>query len=311
VLQEVEWYRVVLDEGIQPQANFIWCFLTPANISQAHWIRNKSSHQFRAAESLKSDRRWCLSGTPIQNRLNDLESLLGFLHFQPFLRTSVFQKYILEPLSKDTPDHAKNLRALLSGLCLRRGGKYLGLSDPTVEEIRVGLTAAERSLYDDTLRRCASDLDDVVSKKSKAKKYAVLFAAITRLRRICNHGVISTSTDTSETECVYCNRSDDENLALEAGDVCDKCGRLLIEETRSPGLRSPLNENTAGTPSQWQGAHGVTQTSLAYQPSTTSNFTAYSSKLLTVAKNLESTPPGSRRLVHRLRKDVQATPNVS
>ncbi|KAI0976950.1 SNF2 family N-terminal domain-containing protein [Xylaria arbuscula] len=62
-LYQMSWYRVVLDE--------------------AHWIRNSTSKQFKATASLDSRSRWCLTGTPIQNKLEDLASLAQFLKLQP------------------------------------------------------------------------------------------------------------------------------------------------------------------------------------------------------------------------------------
>jgi SNF2 family DNA or RNA helicase len=64
ILHSVDWFRVVLDE--------------------AHNIKNKDTKQAQATYALKSENRWCLTGTPIQNKLEDLFSLLHFLKFAPF-----------------------------------------------------------------------------------------------------------------------------------------------------------------------------------------------------------------------------------
>ena len=62
-LQYVNWLRVVLDE--------------------AHKIRSRKTRMFKACNALVSKSRWCLSGTPVQNRLDDLYSLFCFLKLQP------------------------------------------------------------------------------------------------------------------------------------------------------------------------------------------------------------------------------------
>lgn len=58
-LHQLSWHRVILDES--------------------HLITNASSARARAAYSLQSKRRWCVTGTPIQNSSSDLVSLVGFL----------------------------------------------------------------------------------------------------------------------------------------------------------------------------------------------------------------------------------------
>jgi SNF2 family DNA or RNA helicase len=45
----------------------------------AHEIRNCSTKQFQAVHGLTAQHRWCLTGTPIQNSLEDLEALISFL----------------------------------------------------------------------------------------------------------------------------------------------------------------------------------------------------------------------------------------
>jgi DNA repair protein RAD16 len=60
----LEWNRVILDE--------------------AHRIKARSSGTAYAASALKACNRWCLTGTPLQNRLGDLYSMLRFLRWSPW-----------------------------------------------------------------------------------------------------------------------------------------------------------------------------------------------------------------------------------
>lgn len=149
---------------------------------------------------------------------------MKFLHFEPFLRTSVFQRYILEPLSKDTPDRAINLRALLYAICLHRNEKYLNLPEPLYEEINIELEGEERMVYNSILEKCTQGIDDLISTQAKIKKYNILSAATTKPRRLCNHGTLSSpqialsatlpSSADDEPDCDLCGSNDEDELAL-------------------------------------------------------------------------------------------------
>lgn len=236
VLQQISWFRLVLDEG---ETHYVILLEAWLNSPTAHWVRNRTSKQFKAVESLTAERRWCLTGTPIQNRLDDLVSLLRFLHFEPFSHTACFHKYILEPLSRDTPDRCDKLQRLLRGICLRRNETYLGLPEPQYKDIRLSLTHNEQSLYNRILKECRYKIDDLVCSQTKVKKYTVLFTMVMRLRRLCNHGTIPITIQRTippalsfrvdiDSYCDYCNGMGEENMALLNKDqICPECNRCL------------------------------------------------------------------------------------
>lgn len=74
-----QWLRVVLDE--------------------AHNIKSRTTKSAKACYAIESERRWCLTGTPIQNRLEDLHSLLHFLRLEPWGDISYFRSFITVPFS--------------------------------------------------------------------------------------------------------------------------------------------------------------------------------------------------------------------
>ncbi|CZS79304.1 unnamed protein product [Fusarium graminearum] len=222
VLQSVEWFRVVLDE--------------------AHWIRNPSSKQFKAADSLATERRWCLSGTPIQNCINDLVSLLRFFKFEPFSNMDVFRQYILEPLRTENVLGSTNpLQMLLQSVCLRRTEKYLNLPAAHYELITLSLHHDEQNLYSDVFRKHRSELDDLVSSLTKIdkKKATLRFSMISELRRLCNHGTLLEPPNTLDdatlnVSCDYCNAAEKDNMAKLNGDsMCPECQRSLSPSTPS------------------------------------------------------------------------------
>jgi SNF2 family DNA or RNA helicase len=96
------WKRVILDE--------------------AHCIKNTATVASRACCLLQAERRWCVSGTIIQNSLDDVYSLLKFLRHEPWCQPSFWKTAISAPLrSNDTKQQALDrVRRLLTPIMLRR-----------------------------------------------------------------------------------------------------------------------------------------------------------------------------------------------
>ncbi len=61
----------------------------------------------------QAERRWCLSGTPIQNSIDDLYSYMRFLRYEPYARQSAFKTLIKEPLLQQPELGTQRLRAIL------------------------------------------------------------------------------------------------------------------------------------------------------------------------------------------------------
>lgn len=153
-------------------------------------IRHQSTNQFRAIVSLCAERRWCLTGTPIQNRLEDFGSLVKFLHITPFNSNANFRKHITEPLITGHRDCDQNLRRLLGSICLRRTNNLLELADTISETVILDLSVEEEALYSRIIEDSKRAIDDSISSKSVVKAYNGVFQAILRLRLLCNHGTI-------------------------------------------------------------------------------------------------------------------------
>ena len=64
LLHRTQWHRIVLDE--------------------AHKIKARTSNTAKCIYALKSTYKWCLTGTPLQNRIGDLYSLVRFLRMDPY-----------------------------------------------------------------------------------------------------------------------------------------------------------------------------------------------------------------------------------
>lgn len=99
-LARVVWFRVVLDE--------------------AQTIKNHRTQVARACCGLRAKRRWCLSGTPIQNAIDDLYSYFRFLKYDPYSVYKSFCFSIKHPISKNASSGYLKLQAVLKTIMLRR-----------------------------------------------------------------------------------------------------------------------------------------------------------------------------------------------
>lgn len=80
-LHTIKWHRIVLDEGTATQRRKPYSY---ALLPPAHAIKDRSCNTARAVFAMKSSYKWALSGTPLQNRIGELYSLVRFLEVFPY-----------------------------------------------------------------------------------------------------------------------------------------------------------------------------------------------------------------------------------
>lgn len=155
----------------------------------AHYICGQQTRRFCAVSALQAQHRWCLTGTPIQNRLDDLSSLTRFLKI-PYLDNSFsFNNNISKPIKANQAYGLKRLRSLLKSICIRRTAESLAVPEPTVCLRRLNFTDFEREAYEDLVQAHKKAMDEVVSKQNKKRSSQLgLCQAILQLRRFCNTG---------------------------------------------------------------------------------------------------------------------------
>ncbi|GJN12146.1 hypothetical protein PR202_ga30401 [Eleusine coracana subsp. coracana] len=169
------WYRIVLDE--------------------AHTIKSPKAKVAQAAFELTSQCRWCLTGTPLQNDLEDLYSLLCFLHVEPWCNATWWQRLIQKPYEIGDDRGLKLVRAILRPLMLRRtketkdkiGKPILVLPPAQVEVVECEQSEDERDFYEALFRRSKVQFDKFVAQGSVLNNYANILELLLRLRQCCNH----------------------------------------------------------------------------------------------------------------------------
>jgi SWI/SNF-related matrix-associated actin-dependent regulator of chromatin subfamily A3 len=161
----------------------------------AHKIRNRASKTFEAVFKIPAKTRWCLTGTPIQNCLDDYGALLAFVGVSPFMAKDAFDKWIARPVRSKDLDSLPTLRRLVAATCLRRTkathASALGLSRKTEQVELVEMSSNDRQLYEFFKRRSylVADLKNTANGlKRGSVRSANTLVLIGILRLICNHG---------------------------------------------------------------------------------------------------------------------------
>ncbi|KAK1435105.1 hypothetical protein QVD17_00865 [Tagetes erecta] len=186
-LYSVRWFRVVLDE--------------------AHTIKSSKSQISMAAATLVADRRWCLTGTPIQNNLEDLFSLLRFLRIEPWGSWSWWNKLIQKPFEDGDERGLSLVQNILRPIMLRRtksstdkeGRPILVLPPAEMKVIYCEQTEAEKDFYDALFKRSKVKFDQFVEQGRVLHNYASILELLLRLRQCCDHPFLVMSRgDTQE-----------------------------------------------------------------------------------------------------------------
>ncbi|XP_059208866.1 helicase-like transcription factor isoform X2 [Centropristis striata] len=173
-LHGISWLRVVLDEG--------------------HIVRNPNAQMSKAVLGLKAQRRWILSGTPIQNSVKDLWMLLAFLRLKPFDVREWWNRVIQRPVTRGDRAGLQNLQTLVRCITLRRtksskvnGRPLVSLPEKTVSVEQVEMNQSEREEYELARNEGRNTIGRYVSEGTVLKNYADVLAILMRLRQHCCH----------------------------------------------------------------------------------------------------------------------------
>ena len=167
-LKRQPWRRITLDE--------------------AQHIKNANTRQARAARALPAPHRLALTGTPVENRLEELRSILDFAAPSLLGKASQFHARFAIPIERERDENAiTRLRTVTSPFVLRRVKTDPAVISDLPEKIemtvRANLTVEQAALYQ-------AVVDDMVTKLKDAKgmsRRGAVLGALTRLKQVCNH----------------------------------------------------------------------------------------------------------------------------
>ncbi len=168
IFKELSWRAVILDE--------------------AQNIKNPQTKQAKAARTLQTDYRLALTGTPVENNIGDLWSILDFLNpgFLGSLK-NFKENYFIPIQAWHDEDAINRLKRLTGPFILRRlkTEKSIISDLPDKMEMKVfcNLTKEQASLYSAVVDEAAKDL----AQSEGIQRKGLVLSTLTRLKQVCNH----------------------------------------------------------------------------------------------------------------------------
>ncbi|WP_427162292.1 DEAD/DEAH box helicase [Aliinostoc sp. HNIBRCY26] len=167
-LQTVDWQIIVLDE--------------------AQNVKNAEAKQSQAVRQLESTFRIALTGTPVENRLQELWSILDFLNPGYLGNKQFFQRRFAMPIEKYGDAASLNqLRALVQPFILRRlkTDREIIQDLPEKQEMTVfcGLSPEQAALYQKVVETSLAEIESAEG----LQRRGMILALLIKLKQICNH----------------------------------------------------------------------------------------------------------------------------
>ncbi|KAL8802664.1 MAG: hypothetical protein Q9182_003680 [Xanthomendoza sp. 2 TL-2023] len=173
-----KWYRVIIDE--------------------AQCIKNRGTKGAIGACELQARTRFAMSGTPMQNNVTELYSLIRFLRIKPYDEFSRFSSDFSKPLKSsyqgDRTRAMKKLQALLKAVLLRRdkkstidGRPILNLPERTTASQHATFSEAEQEFYTAVQSQTQLQFNKYLKAGTVGRNYSNVLVLLLRLRQACCH----------------------------------------------------------------------------------------------------------------------------
>jgi len=208
-------------------------------LDESHLIKNPDTTVSKACCSIKAERRWCVTGTPITNSLNDVYGLIKFLKHEPWCDASFWKRAITRVMNKDDGhDNQKRenleveqpegiqialgrVKRVLNPLLLRRtkdtvgkNGKPILVLPPIEHElIKVEFTNEERHFYNALLDKSQTVFDGFMKQGTVSKSWFAIFSLLQRLRQACDHLSLTVKAHVNLDD-YKCQSDDDQETSI-------------------------------------------------------------------------------------------------
>lgn len=201
-------------------------------LDEAQNIKNNFTKQASTIRKLRANTRIALTGTPVENRLSELWSIMDFLNPGFLYSYQKFSDQFVIPIERyKDKEKISLLRKMISPLLLRRTKSDKSIIDdiPKKDEIKAycNLTPEQAALYKDTVE----DMMARIEESEGMTRRGLILNTILKLKQICNHPVNLTKKGKLEERSGKLNRL--HEMVQELLEKKEKC--LIFTQYREMG----------------------------------------------------------------------------
>jgi SNF2 family DNA or RNA helicase len=159
-------------------------------LDESQFIKNPSSKMAKAVNKLSAKHRITLTGTPVENTVNDLWSQIEFLNPGLLGNQSYFQKHFVSEIEKKhNAEKADKLQAMIKPFVLRRTKNQVAKELPkkTEKVVYCSMTAEQEKKYEEVKSKYRNLILGEIEEKGLNKSKLNLLQGLMKLRQIANH----------------------------------------------------------------------------------------------------------------------------
>ena len=157
---------------------------------EAQYLKNSNTQNAKSIKKIKSNTKYALTGTPIENSLAELWSIFDFIMPGYLFSYRKFKNMYETPIIKgEDAETMRKLRMLIEPFVLRRNKKEVlkELPDKTVTVLNNEMCEEQKNLYINYLAQAKQEVAEKVKLNGYENSKMQILAALTRLRQICCH----------------------------------------------------------------------------------------------------------------------------